>query len=101
MNYMCDQSEDNTLESEGFQLLRSVYTTENVPTTKGHLEMAFQLLKSSLILLYGSTDINKFMAEKSSDEFCEKLSHILKKSVELNCWCRRTGLAALSSMRKL
>ena len=53
-------------ESEGFSLLRKVYNFENLKTQKGHLELGFSLLKHTLYLIYGNTEIEPFIEETNS-----------------------------------
>ena len=78
-------------ESEGFSLLRKVYNFENLKTQKGHLELGFSLLKHTLYLIYGNTEIEPFIEETSNSyQLSEQFSTMMKQIVDINQWGRNT-----------
>ena len=89
-------------ESEGFSLLRKVYTFENLKTQKGHLELGFSLLKHTLYLIYGNTEIEPFIEETSNSyQLSEQFSTTMKQIININQWGRNTASIALTSLKKI
>lgn len=89
-------------ESEGFSLLRKVYNFENLKTQKGHLELGFSLLKHTLYLIYGNTEIESFIEETSNSyQLSEQFSTTMKQIIDINQWGRNTASIALTSLKKI
>jgi len=89
-------------ESEGFSLLRKVYNFENLKTQKGHLELGFSLLKHTLYLIYGNTEIEPFIEETSNSyQLSEQFSITMKQIIDINQWGRNTASIALTSLKKI
>jgi len=89
-------------ESEGFSLLRKVYNFENLKTQKGHLELGFSLLKHTLYLIYGNTEIEPFIEEtNTSYQLSEQFSTTMKQIIDINQWGRNTASIALTSLKKI
>jgi hypothetical protein len=87
-------------ESEGFSLLRKVYTFENLKTQKGHLELGFSLLKHTLYLI--NTEIEPFIEEtNTSYQLSEQFSTTMKQIININQWGRNTASIALTSLKKI
>lgn len=89
-------------ESDGFSLLRKVYNFENLKTQKGHLELGFSLLKHTLYLMYGNTEIEPFIEETSNSyQLSEQFSTTMKQIIDINQWGRNTASIALTSLKKI
>ncbi len=89
-------------ESAEFSLLRKVYTHETLNIQKGHVSLGYTLLKHSLYIIYGSTNIEKFITETSKlYTLSERFSQTMKDVAAVNQWSKSTTTVAFSSLKKI